>query len=277
MRCASYCTAEEYKITELVELFEAKNIPYRIFEKEVIHIKFEDLFGDEPARAQGDVFIFKLGNIVFWDCDTSEERRAIDKLSSFTIKRYKYKEIEIEECKYKIEFSKETHIEEERDLIVLDNNNVVTKLSISYAMAHSTKLAFFEESVKKTIKDNKNLPIQMIKSGKIALSGKDLVIKMGELFLERSQVNLHSDILYAPDFFWRRPKYEYYYNMVIQFMDMEKRINILNKKLDVINELYGILSGELQHHQSSRLEIIIVILIFVEVILAVFRDILHLI
>ena len=38
-----------------------------------------------------------------------------------------------------------------------------------------------------------------------------LVLIVGEIFVIRHEVNLHSDILDTPDFFWEEKKYEVIY------------------------------------------------------------------
>jgi len=282
MRISSYCLAEGYQLDNLVRSFNSKKVDHEFFEKEVIYFNAKDVLekgkkkkGADEESSDGEIFIFKLGIIVFWNCDPEEEKEITSILKQFAKERYREAKVEREDCSYKIEFSGDAYVDEENDLIVLDNGDTLTKLAVSYALAYSTKLTFFEESVKNTIQENEDLPQEFIKKGKISLSSRELSKKMGRLFLERNRINLHSDILYTPDFFWKRPQYEAYYHMVIELLDMEKRAEILNRKLDVINELYGILSGELQHNQSSRLEIVIIILIFVEVMLVVLKDILH--
>jgi uncharacterized Rmd1/YagE family protein len=60
--------------------------------------------------------------------------------------------------------------------------------------------------------------------------------------------------------------------MASQYMDISKRHDILNRRLDVIHELYEILSNELKHSHSSRLEWIIILLIVSEVILTILKD-----
>jgi uncharacterized Rmd1/YagE family protein len=111
--------------------------------------------------------------------------------------------------------------------------------------------------------------------GRIPLSRTKLSKKIGYLFAERNSINLHSDILDTPEFFWRRPRYEPYYIMASQYMDITTRLNILNKRLDALHELYEILSNELNHRHSLRIEVIIVLLIAFEVLLVLMKDIVH--
>lgn len=170
-----------------------------------------------------------------------------------------------------------SYVDEESDTIVLDSDDPHIKLSFSYGLSQSVKLSVFETSVEKTIDDNKKIPNELIQTGKISMSRKALAKKIGTLFAERNFINLNSDILDTPDFFWRRPKYEPYYEMAVQFMDIKQRLIILNSRLKIIHELYEILSTELHHIHSSRLELIIIYLIFIEVMMAIMRDFFHLI
>ena len=56
--------------------------------------------------------------------------------------------------------------------------------------------------------------------------------------------------------------------MTAEFQDISVRQGILNHRLDIIQELYNILSNELNYKHSARLEITIVVLIAIEVVLA---------
>jgi len=90
--------------------------------------------------------------------------------------------------------------------------------------------------------------------------------KIGALFAERNSINLHSNILDTPEFFWRRPTYEHYYLIATEYLDLTTRLDILNSRLDIIHELYDILSSELNHRHSARLELTIILLILIEVV-----------
>jgi uncharacterized Rmd1/YagE family protein len=92
---------------------------------------------------------------------------------------------------------------------------------------------------------------------------------MGKLFLERSSINLHSDILDTPDFFWDYPELEPLYRMTAKDQDIKQRVDILNKRLNLIHELFEMLSDVFNNRHSSILEIIIIALISIEIILTI--------
>ena len=63
------------------------------------------------------------------------------------------------------------------------------------------------------------------------------------------------------------PNYEPMYSLTAKLQDMQSRQNILNKRLKIVEELYSILTGELNVKLSSKLETIIIVLIAIEVTL----------
>ena len=92
---------------------------------------------------------------------------------------------------------------------------------------------------------------------------------MGELFLQRSNVNLHSDILDTPELFWEFDEYEQMYILGRSYLDIDKRIEILNQRLDILKDLYEMLQNELNVKHSAKIEIIIIVLILAEIVLQV--------
>jgi uncharacterized Rmd1/YagE family protein len=165
----------------------------------------------------------------------------------------------------------------EEDEIIVQNKNTLTKLAISHGIAQSVKLTIFEDLIQKTIDHTKHLPSELARKGKIHLSRKEISQKMGELFIERNFINLHSEILDTPEFFWDHPELEPFYRRTSHYLDVSKRVEVLNKRLNVVHELFEILSNELNHQHSSRLEWTIIFLIVIEVIIALLRDLFHLI
>jgi uncharacterized Rmd1/YagE family protein len=264
MRCTSFCTAEAYQGDLLVAHLQRQGYTPRLFDG-VIHI--QRTHGDNAS----DIFFFPYGCIIIWGCDAREEREVLALVQ----------EAEVNPLPHFVEdystflLGDTTEIREESDEIVLEADDVLIKLSISHGLSQSVKLGTFEESIGKTIEKTRHLPKELAGKGKISLSRKKLAQQLGSLFAERNSINLHTDILDVPEFFWRRPQYEPYYLMAAAYMDIQMRLDILNKRLDVIHELYEILSNELNHIHSSRLEWIIIILIVIEVVLVLLKDFFH--
>lgn len=262
MRCTCYCTAAGYDIPALFQYL--NRLGHTQLFRDVVHIQ---IF--EHERPKGDLFYFSYGSLVCWGFSEEEEREILIPLRTF--EKESLAKIELDE----FTFIEGPEMKIEEDEIMLQDSLSLTKLAISHGLAQSVKLATFEEIIQKTIDHTKHLPIDLARRGKIPLSRKEISKKMGEIFIERNFINQHTDILDTPEFFWDYPELESFYRRTAHYLDVSKRGELLNKRLTVVHELFEILSNELNHQHSSRLEIIIILLIFIEVTIALFRDVFH--
>lgn len=271
MRCTTYCTASNYDMPMLFQALQKRATP-QLF-RDVIHLQLR-----EDRKIKGDLFYFSYGSLVIWGLTEEEERHFLEEVGAF--EREPFPKPEIDE--FTFSFGDAMRIEE--DEIILHNKAILTKLAISHGLAQSVKLSVFEARIARTIEETQHLPERLATVGKISLSRGEISRKMGELFIERNFINTRTEILDVPEFFWDYPELEPFYRRTSHYLDVTKRVEVLNKRLNVVHELFEILSNELNHQHSSRLEwtiivliVIEVFLIVIEVALAVARDLYHLI
>lgn len=264
MRCTSYCTSSRYDIPRLFRFFSHSHTS-QLF-RDVVHAQTK-----EEKKAKKDLFFFPYGVVVCWGFSEEEEKNILLLIKDFEFDSLTHPELD----EFTFSYGDSMRIDE--DEIILQNRSILTKLAISHGLAQSVKLTIFEDTVQKTIDQTKILPQNLARKGKIFLSRKEISRKMGELFMERNFINLHADVLDVPEFFWDHPELEPFYRRSAHYLDVSKRAEILNKRLGVIHDLFEILSNELNHQHSARLEWTIIILIIIEVILALSRDLFHII
>lgn len=256
MRCTCYCTASSFDIPRL----------FQHMQKSGASQMFRDVVHAQLKESQGELFYFSYGAVVCWGFEEEEEKEILGSLKEF--EKEPLAKLELDEFTFC--YGDAMRIEE--DEIQLHNKSALTKLAISHGLAQSVKLATFEEVIQSTIDSTSYIPSELARKGKIPLSRKEISRKMGELFLERNSISLHSEILDTPEFFWNYPELEPFYRRTAYYLDVTKRVEVLNKRLNVVHELFEILSSELNHQHSSRLETVIILLILIEVTLAVLRD-----
>jgi uncharacterized Rmd1/YagE family protein len=261
MRCTSYCTASSYDIVALFQSLQKKD-KAQLY-RNVIHFQKK-----EENKVKGDIFFFSYGAVVFWGFTEKEELLYLDSLKEF--EEQPYGKWDIDEFTYG--YAEVMKIAEDR--ISLQNKSTLTKFAVSHGLAQSVKLAIFEDKIHKTVSQAKKLPDELSRKGKISLSRKAISQKMGDLFRERHYINLSTEIFETPEFFWDHPELEPFYRKTASYLEINKRVEGLNKRLLVMHDLLEILSGRLNHQHSSRLEWTIIILILVEVVMGVFKDIL---
>ncbi len=256
----AYCTATSYNIKDIFNHYQ-ENFTCTLHDED-IHIEIP------LENGKGDLFCFAYGVSVFWGFSEIEEQTFLDELVPFEVGPCE--EIESDDFSYNIGSPYKVH----EDNVTIPNLEPLTLIAVSHGIAQSVKLGSFELTIQKTYNRAKKIPEDLAKHGKISLSRHQIRKKMGELFLERAWVNLHVDVLEIPEFFWDYPEIEPMYEMMAKYLEISTRVEVLNKRLDVVNELFQVLGTELNHQHSSRLEWIIIWLIFVEVLLFLGHDIL---
>jgi uncharacterized Rmd1/YagE family protein len=257
MHCFGCCTATSYELKPLFDHFNRKGGATQY--KDAIHTRFRD----------GDVFFFAYGVIVFWGIRKEDEKVLTEEVEPFEIEPND----EIETDRFTYYVSDDPKVKQEE--IVLPNQNTLTLLAVSHALAQSVKLDTFDLRLRKAVRSVGEIPKSLAKKGRIPLSRKEIRKKMGELFIDRSSINLHLDTLDTPEFFYEHPELEPLYQTASHYLELKQRIEVLNQRLDVVHKFFELLSNELNHQHSSRLEITIIILIMVEVILVLLRDVFH--
>ena len=207
------------------------------------------------------IILFKYGSFVCWNTSFDNIKFFQDFIKKYEIERFEESIVETLDYEISNEFSIKL------DKLTLENSQKVTKIAISHAIAQNIKLEQFETEVQKSIEENSTIPKQLAKNGAMNLSKKEISKKIGELYLTKSKINLHYDLLDTPEFFWEHSEYEPHYERISKYLDIRSRVEVLNKKLEVIQELLNMLSNEQNHKYSSFLEWIIIILIAFEIIM----------
>lgn len=251
----------------------------RIFgssENMVLHIELRR--GKDGDLVSKDLFAFRFGAIVSWGFH-SRERAAIRKLlNHFAVRPLPRDEIDEDFMEYVIRREGDGEEEEEdddpagagaikHDQIILNWSHQFEKLAHSYALAQSVRLGVFEVVVDRSIATTQSIPETMAATGEVMLDARELSKRLGGLLMLRCNVNLHTDILDTPDILWDEDFFLPLYVACRDYMDIDKRVEILNQRLGVLKDLYDLLQNTLNVTHSNKLEWIVIILILVEVLL----------
>lgn len=263
MRCVSFCTANTYDLAALAQFFKRKDHYVVSHTRDVLHIT--------NTKKPADMFFFNHGCFVCWGLKKPQEKKLIDQIKPFSVGVLPHMQMDHFCFRFGEECSIDAHDRFKIDVITLDSDNPQVKLAISYGLAQSIKLETFEDSMQEAIKKNSLLPAEIAKKGVVSLSRTALFRRIGEIFIARSSINLSSEYLDTPEFFWRNPNLEPFYIMTKKFLDIPGRVSSLNQKLDVLQELLDILNSQVQHRHSSLLEMIIIILIMIEIVISLYH------
>ena len=155
------------------------------------------------------------------------------------------------------------------DFFTFREPNHLLKLSLAHAIAQSTKLSEFEESMHKTLELTSHIPRELAQTGELRVSRRGALRMSGHLFKLRVDVNLTSDVLDTPDLFWDEASLQALYDAIRAYLEIDDRAQTLNERLAVANELLEVIHEHFSNAAMSKITWIIIILIVVACIVAV--------
>lgn len=155
------------------------------------------------------------------------------------------------------------------DCLTIEEDSDELKLSLSYGFSQSVKLQYFETIIDALIEKYNPLIQALSHKGEMPISRKQIQQVIGEILGAKSELNLISNFLYHPKYFWQHPTLEEHFSMLERYLHIQRRVNAINHRLDTLNEIFDMFNGYLENRHSHHLEIIIIVLITVEIIIAV--------
>ncbi|WWC72791.1 uncharacterized protein I206_106755 [Kwoniella pini CBS 10737] len=213
-----------------------------------------------------DVFLFEYGTVVIWGMTEKEEKRFLSSIKKFEIERLSTEDVEMEDLNfYYADYSRIYN-----DVITLrKGSSYMTKLSLSHALSQSVKISLFEELITSTIEQTKDIPKSLSETGKIGLPRSEIMKQIGNLFILRININLVGSILDSPEFFWTFPDLEPLYGAARSYLEIGQRVDSLNARVDVLQDMLKLLKESVNSSHGERLEGIVIILIGIEIVLGI--------
>eukprot|EP00906_Rhabdomonas_costata_P036174 RCo050774 len=250
-------TADSYKFRQLKRFFQ----PARgeiLDSSDVAYVVFP-AYGSEEETS---VFFFPYGVTVWWGSEYVG-RQVLSQLKPFEIKPEK--EIDFERCTFAYGAGTSKIVS---DTIFLENDSMELKLGFSFGFAQGAKLTVLEDRIESIICSTEKLPRNMGRGGSLTMTRGQAARLKGTLFIHRMNVNLNTDILVTPNFFWDRVELRSIYAEARRYMELDQRLAVLGQRLQIVDDLFAILHQELKTRHLRHLEWVVLCLVFVNVILA---------
>lgn len=295
----AYCTADYYDMEGLKKCLVTSGA-YEIFDIDkqmpenflCFRTKYQAINEIEPRH----MFFFLDGAVVFWNFSREEQNSILDILSKHEKNPYpsRFVNEEVEMLTYSRiirsnqhptdDFSRlnltrlvNSHIyfadaNEPNNMFNLlhaqSKEHLLEKYAFSDAMALSVKLGIWEKNLDE-FSERIDFIADDLKLGKnLKITNEEVLKYLGELLTMRHVINLHSNFLDFPDFYWDREHLEALYSQLYSHLSISKRTRLFNERLNHCVDLMEILKQHLNDKKHTRLEWIIIGLITIEVLIA---------
>ncbi|XP_062554332.1 required for meiotic nuclear division protein 1 homolog [Armigeres subalbatus] len=267
----AFATAKEYDLERLLAALKDQNLyePKQFLSSEdndvdpdVLHVIAKYKVGDESR----DVYFFREGTVVLWNCTDLENNNILRFLKQFEEDPYEESTVlEESEAMLYNTIDSPARLKNNSFYVSTNDDAGLEKYTFSNAMSHSVKLGIWEAALERYIESMAYVTEDLKKGNKITISRPEMLRKTGELFAFRHLINLSSDLLDVPDFYWDREQLENLYQQTSSYFSINRRTRVMNEKLNHCVELADLISSNLNDKHHIRLEWMIIILIMVEV------------
>jgi len=259
MECLSYCIANSIDLSRLDNHYKTTLAGY-------ISVKSRDILKLTPSDASPiTVFVFKNGTVVSWGVKRYQMKAYLDTIRLYADKPISFRVHDEFSYQYGEKIAIEPHDFFDVDCLRIDTDSDELKLSLSYGFSQSVKLQYFETILEALIEKYTPLIRSLSNRGGMAVTRNQIRQVIGEILVAKSEMNLISNFLYHPKYFWQHPTLEEYYIMLERYLHIQRRVNAINHRLDTLNEIFDMFNGYLENRHTNSLEIIIIALIAIEI------------
>lgn len=267
----AFATAGEYDLERLLAALKDQNLyePKQFLssgdndtDPDVLHVTAKYKVGNESR----DLYFFREGTVVLWNCTDLENSNILRFLRQFEQDSYDESTV-LEESESMLYNTSDSvaRLKNNSFYVSKEDDTGLEKYTFSNAMSLSVKLGIWEASLERYIESMAFVTEDLKKGNSIKISRPEMLRKTGELFALRHLINLSSDLLDVPDFYWDREQLEHLYQQTCSYFSINRRTRVMNEKLNHCVELADLISSNLNDEHHVRLEWMIIILIMVEV------------
>lgn len=263
MECLSFCIAKTIDLSRIDTHF--KNVS-----SEFSSLKTRDVIKlTRNSNQNHTIYVFKNGTVVSWGIKRYQINDYLN-----TIKQLVDKPVNLlVHDEFHFQPGNKTTIEPhdyfEVDCLIIEDGDDEIKLSLSYGFSQSVKLQYFETIIDGLIEKYNPVIQTLSHSGEMEISRNQIQQIIGEILGAKSEMNLISNFLYHPKYFWQHPTLEQHFSMLERYLHIQRRVNAINHRLDTLNEIFEMFNGYLDNRHGHNLEIIIIVLIIMEIVVAV--------
>jgi uncharacterized Rmd1/YagE family protein len=224
------------------------------------------------AGEHGIVALFRYGVAVLFAMSPLEEEEVIRRLDGRIVGSISPREEET----FQIEIAPDKD-DQLTPMGVIAVRELTTEhtLLIADALATSVILAHDEKNVAKVFDVIQPIARELAEHGRTPGGRRAILKHIGNALLVQHRVSGLVAVAEKPDVLWERPNLERFYARLEDEYELKERADFLTRKLTVISDSAKAFADIIDTERSLRLELIIVVLIAVEIIIAGFQMVTH--
>lgn len=211
------------------------------------------------------LYLFDYGVVVFANYDTLGKSEFVN-----FIKSYATALVDLnlsEEYKIEIQPDIEKPIVKNNYVSVSNIDSLVMRI-IMLNIGQSVALDYYENLTDELITSSKHYILQLEKQGKISISKTNLLKYIGKVLNVKNSIIDNLYILDDPNLVWDNEELNLLNRNLKTNFDINTRFKDLDYRLQIVEDNLTLFTDVLNVRESSKLEWLIIILIFIEIIIS---------
>jgi uncharacterized Rmd1/YagE family protein len=213
-------------------------------------------------KGEGFVVAFRYGAAVLIGLSPAEEEESLSLLSGHAVQTAPR-----EEERIGLEFAQDEGLTAAGTL-QLKELTAAHALVLADILGKSVALAHYEKEIASVLDAIEPAASALATAGRIPSARKDLLKLVGSALLTQHRVSGRIAFAEKPDILWEHPELERFYARLEDEYEIVERGTLLNGKMTVIATAAQTFSDMMDTARSARLELLIVILILAELVIA---------
>ncbi len=214
----------------------------------------------------GIAAIFRYGALVLFNASAEEKARLLETIAAHSAGPG---DIGAEEATM-IHVNPEDEEGPSGPCINIKNADRLRLQLIAEVMAKATMLSFQERRAARDFDLSEPLARDLAEDGRFSAKPSELLKAVGNMLLADNRLNGRAGVLDRPDLLWDNPGLSGMYARLEGDYELHDRAAALDRKLTTLAHTSETLVDTMRYHSSHRLEVAILLLIFVELCLGLY-------
>jgi len=215
------------------------------------------------------VYLYYFGGVVFLNCTDTTIRDFSGKMGKVADAFRDFPNIKYQE-RYSLRIDGEGALTIVNDYAVMPRYDRVFIDIIAFVIAKSVALERIEEQVDLVLDDMESL-IALLDQGKLGIPDKRLAKLASRILNFKYRTIAYIMVLDKPEITWERQEADRLYLTMDNLFELRQRYQEIKHKTETLMDITEVFSNLSHASRASRLEWIIIILIFIEIVLYLFQ------
>jgi uncharacterized Rmd1/YagE family protein len=258
-------TISAYRVAEKISIRNLNNIDV-ILEATIIRKSSEEM--ELHTSDDFRIYIFNFGTVAFFNCPKIKQRQIINKIAKEFPSAMTGPQIDLFAISDHMQVKIGDKAQVDFDLVRVPSLDNDALRIVAMILSHSVVIDYYEQHVENLLELSNTHLVHIRKRWRLPTVTQKLTNFLVECMITKQQIITSLFVLDSPDEIWENPELDTIYKEMKKMLEISSRFKSLDYKLKLIQENLSVIVELSSTRSNVWLEVIIVLLILFEIIMA---------